>query len=136
MFSLILFSFTSYVGSLLNFLFQVPEFDTLTAVLLWIVAAGGAMWIAGKVKARFLENLVFWHNLSPRVKKITTIVLAGLIAIAAEVLIAIDIGEIIPAWLATVILTLVNWYYGQSEYQGIKDSRYADSTRMAAANKR
>lgn len=119
---------------LLSVLLQ--EFGSLIDVLLWIVGAGGSMWIVGKLKARFLENLTFWHNFSPLLKKIITWVLAALLGVSAQILIEIDVTQYIPVWLSASLLSAINWYFGQKEYQEIKDSGYGETTRVNAANNR
>ena len=53
----------------MNFLQVLQEnFDSLSAVLVWLAGAGG-MVLFGVIKARALENWVAWPNFPAWVKK-------------------------------------------------------------------
>lgn len=110
----------------------LQEFSSLGEVLLWFAVGGGSMWLIGKLNARLLENITFWHKLKPDVKKIITLVLAGLIGTLAQVFIEVDITQYIPPWLATSLLAAANWYFNQAEYSDIKEGSYGYSTRLNA----
>ena len=112
----------------------LQAFLSINDILIWIVLGGGAAIIFGLLSARFLENLVFWHNLPKWVKKIVPVIGAGLIGILAQSLIAVDIGQYIPEWVAAMIIAAVNLYYNQKEYGLIKDTSYAEGARIEAAN--
>ena len=116
----------------LDVLYQA--FLSMNDILVWIVLGGGAAIIFGLLSARFLENLVFWHNLPKWVKRIVPVIGAGLIGILAQSLIAVNIGQYIPEWVAAMIIAAVNLYYNQKEYGAIKDTGYAESARVEAAN--
>ena len=108
------------------------EFPTLLSILTWLAGGGGAMWLAGKIVARFLENLTLWHKLPMWIKKAIPWVLAGILSTGANLAIEFEALQYVPVWLATTILTMINWYFGQKEYEAIKDSPYGESTRLNA----
>ena len=110
----------------------VEQFSSLAELLAWIVGAGGAMWLFGKLEARVLENWIIWHNFPLWVKKSVPAVVAALFSFGANALITIDVEQYLPASLQYIIMAGINYYMSQLEYSEIKDSSYAESTRAMA----
>jgi len=108
-------------------------FDTISALLLWIFAGGGAMWFTGKVMALILENWTAYHNFPALVKKLFPIVLAGVIGLAAQALYVSDLLTMLPPAASAAILWAINYYFSQKQYAEIKEGAYGESTREAAA---
>ena len=108
------------------------QFGSLADVLVWIAVGGGSMWLFGVMKARLLENWVVWHNLPVWIKKIVPIALAGLFGVMAQSLIAVDVTAYIPEGMELILLAVLNWVFGQMEYEMIKNSVYAEGTRIKA----
>jgi drug/metabolite transporter (DMT)-like permease len=123
--------------ALLSFLFVIaaqdpPDFSNLEEVLVWILEGGGAMVLTGYVLAYGLENIEGWHKLSIKAKKFWPWVIAAVIAVVAKALLLYGILDYIPLWLQGMILTLLQWIFGQKAYKGIKEGGYAESTRINA----
>jgi len=108
------------------------DFSDLNDVLVWFAVGGGSMWLWGVILARVLENIVFWHNLKPWIKKLVPMAFAAGIGFLAEALISVDIVQYIPESVAVIVLAGINYYFSQHEYQKVKDSNYASSTRLKA----
>jgi hypothetical protein len=89
------------------------EFGNLLEVLLWIVGGGGAMAIAGYVWSLLLENIPQWHELPRWLKTIIPIVIAGVLGMLANVVIALDATAFIPPPYDAILLMLVNWLFSQ-----------------------
>lgn len=111
---------------------MLEQFTSITSLLTWIVGAGGAMWLFGKLQARVLENLVFWHNLPAWIKKGAPALIAGIFAFGAQFLLQFDIDATLPESVQFMLLTAINYYMSQLEYNTIKDSSYGESTRLKA----
>ena len=94
------------------------------------------MWLLGIFKARVLENLVFWHGLSPTVKKVVTVVLAAAVGAVADSLIVADVLTNVEPVVTVSLLAAANWIVGQKEYTSIKSGVYASTTRAEAAQKK
>jgi len=109
-------------------------YENLTDVLVWFAIGGGAMWLFGIVEARLLENWTFWHTMKSWIKKLVPIAFAALVGFLAQALISVDIVQYIPESMSVVILAAINWYFSQHEYQAIKNTSYAEATRLAARN--
>ncbi|KKL17091.1 hypothetical protein LCGC14_2489060 [marine sediment metagenome] len=105
------------------------NFDTIGDILIWIFAGGGGMWITGKVIALLLENWAWWHTLSPGIKRIFVIIIAGVIAIAAETAYVSGLLDLIPPAVSILLLALINWFFGQKQYMEVKEGAYAASAK-------
>ncbi len=109
--------------------FQPEQFSSLEELLIWIVANGGAVILAGYVMAYFLENIAGWHTLPRWLKTIIPIAIAGLIGFFAESVLALELLAYVPPIVKSVVLMLINWLWGQRAYAGIKEGPYAASAR-------
>lgn len=110
----------------------MPEFNTLAELLMWIAAGGGAAILVGRFVAYFLENLTWWHNLPPLVKRIAVAVVSVVFGILAEVVLEVDLDMLLGAFapiVSTLILAIWNWLASQAQYARIKDTSYAESAR-------
>lgn len=110
---------------------MLEQFASLSEVLIWITGIGG-MIIFGAIKARVLENWVAWHNFPTWVKKSAPAIFAGILALGANALLSFEIVNLIPESVAVFILFGINYLVGQKEYESIKESGYAESTRLEA----
>ena len=116
----------------MNFLQVLQEnFDSLSAVLVWVAGAGG-MILFGVIKARVLENWVAWHNFPVWVKKSAPLVIAGLFATLANLFLDMGVVSLIPESVATFILFGINYLAGSLTHQNIKDSTVGESARLEA----
>jgi hypothetical protein len=118
-----------------RFLQEEPPapFDTISALLLWIFAGGGAMWFTGRVMAFLLENWTAYHNFPLLVKKLFPVVLAGILGIVAQALYVSDLLTMLPPAVHAAILWAINYFFSQKQYAEIKEGAYGASTREAAA---
>lgn len=110
--------------SLFLMAFQPDSFGTLEELLVWVVAGGGAMILAGYFVAYFLENLAFWHTLPVWIKTVVPLALAGLFGFVGSSLLSLDVLTLIPPSVQALILMLVNWVFGQRAYMGTKGKAY------------
>jgi len=110
----------------------LEQFASITDLLAWVVGAGGAMWLFGKLEARVLENWVIWHNFPAWVKKGVPPIVAALLSFGASALITVDVEQYLPASLQYILMAGINYYMSQLEYGKIKDSAYGESTRETA----
>lgn len=122
------------IGTLLliaarSFQGDVPEFNSLQELLLWIGTGGGAMVISGLVIAYFLENLAFWHNLPRSLKLVVPVVLTAIIGAVAQSVITLDLLTFVPPIVQTVLLMMVGWLFSQLGYRSIKEGNYAETAR-------
>lgn len=108
------------------------EFDTLEGVLIWVIAGGGAMVLAGYVEAYLLENWAGWHNFPRWVKLLFPIVFGGLVGVIAQSLLEFDLLANVSPALGTILLWAINWLASQKAYSGIKDGAYGEAARFAA----
>jgi fructose-specific phosphotransferase system IIC component len=106
--------------SLFMLAFQPDSFGTLEELLVWVVAGGGAMVLAGYFVAYFLENLAFWHTLPVWIKTVVPLVIAGVLGVVGSSLLSLDLLKIIPPGIQALILMLVNWVFSQRAYMGTK----------------
>lgn len=104
--------------------FQPDSFGTLEELLVWVVAGGGAMILAGYFVAYFLENLAFWHGLPVWIKTVVPLALAGVIGFVGSSLLSLDVLKIIPANVQGLVLMLVNWVFSQRAYMSTKGKAY------------
>ena len=116
----------------MNFLQVLQEnFDSLSAVLVWVAGAGG-MVLFGVIKARVLENWVAWHNFPVWIKKSAPVVIAGAFAVVANLFLDLGVTQYIPEAVATFLLFGINYLTGSVTHQGIKDSSFGASARETA----
>lgn len=108
------------------------DFESLEAVLVWIISGGGAMFLVGYVEAYLLENWAGWHKLSRGIKTFFPIIMASLLGVIAQSLLAFDVLEGIPPAIGMLVLTMVNWIASQKAYRGIKEGDYAAAAKLAA----
>lgn len=106
------------------------EFETLEGVLVWIVAGGGAMILAGYVEAYLLENWAGWHDIDRRIKLAFPIVLGLLLGVIAQALLNFDVLPDISPAVGSIVLWAINWLFSQKAYKGIKEGEYAASARL------
>ena len=99
---------------------QQGDFESLDAVLTWIIAGGGAMVLAGYVVAYLLENIAFWHNLPVTIKTIVPILLAAFFGAVAQSVLALDVLPSVPANVQALVLMLINWLFSQVAYSRLK----------------
>lgn len=116
----------------MNLSLILEQFGSVADLLAWVIGAGGAMWLFGKLQARVLENWVYWHNLPKWIKKGAPAVIAALISLGAQFLVQFDIDAMLPEGIQYLLLTAINYYMSQLEYESIKDSTYGESTREEA----
>ncbi len=108
------------------------DFDSLEAVLIWIISGGGAMMLVGYVEAFLLENWAGWHTFPRWVKTLFPIVMAALFGIIAQSLLAFDAIDGISPAVGAIILTGINWLFSQKGYISAKKADYAGAARLAA----
>lgn len=114
---------------------DVPSFDSLTSLLLWVAGAGG-IYLAGKTQSYLMENWPAWHNLPYWVKALFPIFLSGLFGIAAQALIALNVADLVPAPLVMALLAAINYYGQQENYKEILSvAGYGKSARAKASGK-
>jgi hypothetical protein len=112
------------------FLQELPDsFETLGDVLIWIFVGGGGMWLTGRVVAMLLENWAWWHTLPSSYKRIFVVIIAGVFAIAAESVYVSGLLDMIPPYVSMILLTMINWLFGQKQYVEIKEGAYGASAR-------
>jgi len=114
---------------LLAFQFLQEQFDSLEAVLTWIVLGGGASALTGAVMAYLLENWASWHTLPRWVKVLFPILMSGILGVAAQAALSFDFLAGVPAGVQMILLWLVNWMASQRAYKGIKEGAYGASAR-------
>jgi hypothetical protein len=105
------------------------DFGSLEAVVIWVVTGGGAMWITGKVEAYLLENWPSWHTFPRWVKVLFPVVMAGVLGIAGQSILTLELIAYIPDGIEVTLLAIINWYFSQKGYQEISDTPYGDSAR-------
>lgn len=110
----------------------MDEFGSLEAVLIWVVAGGGAMWLVGYVEAYLLENWAGWHTFPRWVKTFFPILMAPLFGIIAQSLLAFDVISGISPAVSALLLAAVNWLFSQKGYINAKKEGYASAARIAA----
>lgn len=98
---------------------EIPEFGSLTELLLWVAGAGG-LYVAGKATSYIAENWTGWHTLPYWVKVVFPIFLAGVLGIIAESLLSLNLVQLVPAPLVMAILGALNYYGTQRGYFEIK----------------
>ena len=108
------------------------DFDSLEAVLIWIISGGGAMFLVGYAEAFLLENWAGWHNLPRWVKTLFPIVLASLFGVTAQSLLAFDVVSGVPPAIGMLLLTIINWISSQKGYISAKNAGYAGAARAVA----
>lgn len=97
-----------------------PEEYTLTSMLLWVVAGPGAAYLTGLLVTQVLENIAFWHKIPSQIKFILTLLVAGLLPIFAQALLAWSyLPEIEPSFNIAVQAIIV-WLASQSGYRTLK----------------
>lgn len=106
-------------------------FESLEAILIWIIAGGGSMWLVGHVEAYLLENWAGWHRLSRWVKTLFPILMAAVFGIIAQSLLAFDVIASVPPALGMALLAAINWLFSQKAYMGIKEGAYAEKARIS-----
>ena len=114
---------------LLAFRPLLQEFDSLEAVLTWIVLGGGATALTGAVMAYLLENWAGWHPLPRWVKTLFPILMSGILGMMAQAVLGFELLTSVPPSIQAILLMLVNWFSSQRSYKGIKDSSYGTSAR-------
>ncbi len=105
------------------------DFESLEEVLVWIISGGGSMFLIGYVEAYLLENWAGWHKLSRGIKTFFPIIMAALLGVIAQSLLAFDVLEGVPPAIGMLLLTLVNWIASQKAYRGIKSGEYASAAK-------
>lgn len=111
---------------------NLEQFASIVDLLAWIISAGGAMWLFGKLEARVLENWVIWHNFPAWVKKGVPPIFAALLSFGAGYLINIDVSAFLPESFQYILMATINYYMSQLEYGRIKESAYGESSREEA----
>lgn len=97
-----------------------PADLTLTSILMWILAGPGVAYVIGLLQTQVLENIPAWHELSPQLKVIITMALAGGLAIGAQLLLAWPGLSSVEPWANTIIMAIVVWLSSQKEYRVLK----------------
>ena len=114
---------------LLAFRFLQEQFDSLDAVLVWIVLGGGASALTGAVMAYLLENWPSWHTLPRWTKVLFPILMSGILGMAAQAALSFELLTGVPPAAQAILLWLVNWISSQRAYKGIKEGVYGASAR-------
>ena len=114
---------------LLAFRFLQEQFDSLDAVLVWIVLGGGASALTGAVMAYLLENWPSWHTLPRWTKVLFPILMSGILGMAAQAALSFELLTGVPPAAQAILLWLVNWMASQRAYKGIKEGAYGVSAR-------
>ena len=108
------------------------DFDSLEAVLIWIISGGGAMILVGYVEAFLLENWAGWHKFPRWVKTFFPIIMAALFGVIAQSLLAFEALDGISPTVGMLVLTMINWISSQKGYISAKKEGYASAARNAA----
>ncbi len=109
-------------------------FESLEAMIIWIIAGGGSMWLVGNVEAYLLENWAGWHSLPRWTKTLFPILLAAIFGIIAQSLLAFDVIASLPPAIGMALLAAINWLFSQKGYISAKKEGYAAAARIAAAD--
>lgn len=113
----------------------IPEWTNLISALTWLVGAGSA-YVTGQVLSYLAENWVTWHTLPTIIKKITPLVLAPVIAIAAKLLLDQAIVlEFLAPWYTIIAFSIVTYLATQTAHAAQVNAGYGIGTRMQALNK-
>lgn len=109
------------------------EFDwtQITAVLTWIVAGGGSVYLVNYALAWFAENFEFWHKLPSWVKFLVPIITSVLLAVGAQYLLGFEdiLGLVQPYW-EMFIMVLIAWLGSQKGYITAKKDDYGAEKRL------
>ncbi len=108
------------------------DFDSLEAVLIWIISGGGSMLLIGYAEAYLLENWAGWHKLGRGIKTFFPIIMAALLGVIAQSLLAFDVVSGIPPAVGMLLLTVINWISSQKGYISAKNAGYASAARIVA----
>ena len=109
----------------LSFVFQELDPTSITGVLLWIIAGPGVVFLVGKFMSLVLENIPSWSTLPTIVKQLVPVVLAALLGVAAQLLLAQPaIIAAIEPWFKIVMLAVLAWVASQQQYQAGKRAEY------------
>jgi hypothetical protein len=108
------------------------DFESLEAVLIWIIAGGGSMWLVGYVEAYLLENWAGWHGLPRWTKTLFPILMAAIFGVIAQSLLAFDVIASLPPAIGMLLLAAANWIFSQKAYISAKKEGYANAARTAA----
>ena len=108
--------------------FQPDSFGSLDELLVWVVAGGGAMALAGYFVAYFLENLAFWHSLPTWLKTVVPLAIAGVLGFVGNAVLSLNLLPAIPANVQALALMLINWVFSQRAYMGTKGKAYGAGT--------
>ena len=101
------------------------DWTQLGSVLLWIVASGGAVYLANYAFSWLAENFVFWQKFPRWLKILLPIVTSVLLAFGAQQLLEYPdlVGLIQPYW-EMFILVLIAWLGSQKGYISAKKANY------------
>jgi len=105
------------------------DFTSLESLLVWVIAGGGSMILAGKCETYLLENWGKWHTMPYPVKVLFPIVMSGVLAVLAQSVLTLNLIESIPNGIEVVLLAALKWLSGQREYLSLKDTSYAHTAR-------
>src|SRR4030065_787018 len=110
---------------LLSTLLQEVDPTSFTSVLLWIIAGPGVVFLVGKFVSLVLENWSGWANFPTSVKFLVPIVLAALLGVGAQLLLAQpELVAAVEPWFKTVMLAILAWVGSQSQYLATKQAQY------------
>ena len=109
-------------------------FDTLQALLVWVIAGGGAIILANAVITLLFENWVWWHTAPDWFKKAVPIIFAGAFGIAAQLALSFDLGGLIPEPFATILLIFLGYLIQQITLAKADSAGYASSAKARAVS--
>lgn len=102
-----------------------PDPTSLVEVLKWIVAGPGALFVVGAVLALVAENVPAWHKVSPNLKFVLSLVVAGILPVLAKTLLEqTEIIELVSPYFALVMTGAMAWLGSQLAYQRSKKLNY------------
>ena len=120
--AMILLSLLSLLSLAFRPLAQAPEPSDLTAVLVWLAAGPGGIYVAGRASAFLFEKIPGWGTRVPEAVRPWIVLLAGIgLAIGAHFLLAQPavIAAINPYYLILVGAAIA-WLGSQQQFTSLK----------------
>lgn len=101
-----------------------PEPTELPEVLTWVAFSGGGVWVVSQFVSLFLENVSWWHTLSPGLKITGTLGASVALGLGASYLVdQPDVIAQIQPYYKIVVLAVTSWLASQMAYMKTKSLR-------------
>jgi len=104
------------------FIFQPEDPTNLTEVLAWLALGPGAVYIAGRALAIFLEKLPGWGTYVPESLRPWLVIILGVgLSFGAQYLLSqTEVLAIVAPVYKHIVTIIVAWLGSQQEYNSLK----------------